>query len=92
MAVKTFFIPQGMFVGEVSDSVDGVFKVTQPAMVIVRQTGVSLAPFLQLVEETTIEVRLDDLAFRTFFTPKRELENHYNQVFGSGLVLSSSIP
>lgn len=94
MAVKSFFLPQGMIVGEVTDVFDEKrvsFKVKNPALVITRQSEVILAPFLQLVDENEITLDLEDVAFKQLFTPKTELTNHYNQLYGSGLVVSNSL-
>lgn len=91
--IKAFYLPQGLIIGDVSDSLTGEkIMVKNPAMVIVRQSEVILAPLLHLVEENQIELDMKDVAFNSLFTPKRELENHYNQIYGSGLVLTTSMP
>lgn len=98
MTVKSFFLPQGMVIGEVTES-RSVFdpnktKITvkNPALVITRQNEVVLAPFLQLVDENEIDLDLEDVAFKQIFTPKTELANHYNQLYGSGLVVTNVLP
>lgn len=97
MTVKAFFLPQGMIVGDVSSAQSesepykNFVKVKNPALVITRQTEVILAPFLQLVDEKEITLDLDDVAFKQLFTPKTELANHYNQLYGSGLVVTNSL-
>lgn len=91
MAVKAFFIPQGLVIGEVTEIGDTVVT-KNPALIITRQNDVMLAPLLHLVEENTIDLKLDDIAFKQVFTPKRDLVNHYNQMFGSGLVLTTAMP
>lgn len=92
--IKAFYIPQGLIIADVSksDSEDNQFRVRNPALVIARQSDVILAPLLHLVEESQFEMSMKDIAFNTMFTPKRELENHYNQLFGSGLVLTTAMP
>ena len=92
--IKAFYIPQGLIIADVSksDSEDNQFRVRNPALVIARQSDVILAPLLHLVEEHEFEISLKDVAFNTMFTPKRELVNHYNQLYGSGLVLTTSMP
>ena len=92
--IKAFYIPQGLIIADVSnsDSEENRFRVRNPALVIARQSDVILAPLLHLVEEHEFEISLKDVAFNTMFTPKRELENHYNQLFGSGLVLTTAMP
>jgi len=91
--IKAFYLPQGLIIGDVSYSLTGEkIMVKNPAMVIVRQSEVILAPLLHLVEENQIELDMKDVAFNSLFTPKRELENHYNQIYGSGLVLTTAMP
>lgn len=52
----------------------------------------AFAPFLEFSQEfrTGITVSEDDVLCIT--TPVRELENQYNQVFGSGIQIASAIP
>jgi hypothetical protein len=98
MTVKAFFLPQGMIIGEVTESYSAYepekkeIKVKNPALVITRQTEVILAPFLQLVDEKEITLDLENVAFKQLFTPKNELANHYNQLYGSGLVVTNVLP
>lgn len=97
MAVKSFFLPQGMIIGEVTehcssfDSKKIQIKVKNPALVITKQNGVMLAPFLQLVDEQEITLDMEDIAFKQLFTPKLELANHYSQLFGSGIVVANTL-
>lgn len=94
MTIRCFYIPQGLIIGDVSNSptVENRIIVTNPALVIARQSDVILAPLLILVEENQIELDINDLAFHAVFTPKRELINHYNQLYGSGIVLTTTMP
>lgn len=92
--IKAFYIPQGLIIGDVTNSTTDTNRIVvkNPALVIARQTDIILAPLLHLVEENQIELDMKDIAFNMVFTPKRELENHYNQIYGSGLVLTTSMP
>lgn len=92
--IKAFYIPQGLIIGDVTNSAteENRIVVKNPALVIARQSDVILAPLLHLVEENQIELNLKDVAFNMVFTPKRELINHYNQLYGSGLVLTTAMP
>lgn len=92
--IKAFYLPQGLIIGDVTNSVteENRIVVKNPALVIARQSDVILAPLLHLVNENQFEIDMKDVAFNTLFTPKRELENHYNQIYGSGLVLTTSMP
>lgn len=91
MSVVLFFLPQGQIIGGLEEvSNDGKsFRISNPAMVIARDQEVMLAPLLHFTEEKTIQVDIDSLAFGQYFTPIKDLENHYNQMFGSGLVIAN---
>lgn len=86
--IKMFFVQQGMCVGEVhSADLDG-FVVKNP--VLVNQKGgqeLMFLPLLFLSEETEIPLKYTDILFGKTFTPKQEIINHYNRIFGSGLVV-----
>jgi hypothetical protein len=90
--IKAFYLPQGLIIGDVSEFDENRIVVKNPALIIARATEVILAPLLHLVEETQIELNMKDVAFNALFTPKRELVNHYNQLYGSGLVLTTAMP
>lgn len=90
--IKAFYVPQGLVIGEVASIENGKVAVKNPAMVISRQTDVLLMPLLHLVEENEMTIEMKDIAFGSLFTPKRELENHYQQIFGSGIIVSSMVP
>jgi hypothetical protein len=92
MNIVAFFLPQGMVIGECIQSSADTMEVRNPALVITRQNDVMLAPFLQLVEETSITIKFEDLAFKQVFTPIQTLTNHYNQIYGSGLVVTNVLP
>lgn len=90
--IKAFYVPQGLVIGDFISSNDVEITVKNPAMVISRQTDVLLMPLLHLVEENEVTIEIKDIAFGSLFTPKRELENHYQQIFGSGIIVSSRVP
>lgn len=92
MSIRAFFIPQGFVIGEVVDENATSFVIKNPALVITRPNGLVLAPILQLVEENQITISLESVAFKTAFTPQVELANEYRKVFGSGIVVSNTLP
>lgn len=92
MTVKALFIPQGLIIGEVVENGTVSVTVKNPALIVTRQNEVILTPLLHLVEENTVELKLSEIAFNRTFTPKRDLVNYYNQLYGSGLVLTTSLP
>lgn len=92
MSVVLFFMPQGQVVGK-KESVSNcgkIFRISNPVLVIAQQNGINLVPFLHLAEEKEIVVNIDEMAFNQFFTPVTELKNHYNNLFGSGIVIAGA--
>jgi hypothetical protein len=81
--------------GDVTETTDG-FTVKEPVQVVMQPSKegpmMAFAPFLEYAEEfrTGITINRDDILCVT--TPVRELENQYNQVFGSGIQIASAIP
>jgi hypothetical protein len=68
----------------------------EPVQVVMQPTKegpmMAFSPFLDYCEEfnTGIKISMHDVLCLT--TPARELENQYNQVFGSGIQIASAIP
>ncbi len=81
---------------EVDCTKDNEVVMKQPIQVIVQPTKdgpmMGFAPFLEYAQEfkTGIKFSMSDVLCIT--TPVRELENQYNQVFGSGITIASAIP
>lgn len=71
-------------------------SLKEPVQVVVQPTKegpmMGFVPFLDYAAEfkTGIKISMDDVLCLT--TPSRELENQYNQVFGSGIQIASAIP
>jgi hypothetical protein len=97
MAIKLItFKTNHTLIGETDEELSNKFKIKKPVQVIVQPTKegpmMGFAPFLDYCEEfiSGIELNKDDILCVT--TPSRELENQYNQVFGSGIQIASAIP
>jgi hypothetical protein len=79
----------------VTETTDG-FTIKEPVQVIMQPSKegpmMAFAPFLDYAEEfrTGIPINRQDVLCVT--SPMRELENQYNQVFGSGIQIASAIP
>lgn len=75
---------------------EDVCILKEPVQVIMQPTKegpmMAFSPFLDYCEEfkTGIQIQKADVLCVT--TPMRELENQYNQVFGSGIQIASAIP
>jgi hypothetical protein len=82
---------------EVDCTKDNEVVMKQPIQVIVQPTKdgpmMGFAPFLEFSEEFKtpgIKVSMDDVLCIT--SPQRELENKYNEMFGSGIQIASVVP
>lgn len=75
---------------------DNHVVLKQPVQVVMQPTKdgpmMGFGPFIEYCEEfkTGIEFDLNDILCIT--TPIIELQNQYNQVFGSGIQIASAIP
>jgi len=81
----------GIIIGKIdNDEIDE--KITEYAIykpVILTQTG--FFPLLDMVEENSkIDIKLKDVLSRKLFTPKPEIVNRYNAIFGSGITIQKS--
>ena len=81
--------------GEVEYS-GGVYTVKKPVQVIVQPTKdgpmMGFSPFLDFCVEFSTGIEFVSSDILTVTTPAIELSNQYNQVFGSGIQIASSIP
>lgn len=82
---------------EVVTETDSTITLKKPVQVIMQpsptgQAMLGFAPFLEFAEEfkTGISIGKDNILCTN--TPMRELENQYNQVFGSGITIASTMP
>lgn len=75
---------------------DNTITLKEPVQVVVQPTKdgpmMGFVPFLDYAQEfnTGIKMTMENVLCLT--TPSRELENQYNQVFGSGIQIASAIP
>lgn len=81
--------------GDVDEQSD-CFMVKQPVQVVMQPTkegpAVAFLPFLEFSQEfkTGISISKEDVLVVT--SPITELENQYNQIFGSGIQIANVIP
>jgi len=75
---------------------DGHYILKEPVQVIMQPTKegpmMAFSPFLDYCEEFKSGIRIQKEDVLCVTTPMRELENQYNQVFGSGIQIASAIP
>ena len=97
MSIKLLtFKTNQTILGELDCTSDTEVTMKKPVQVIMQPTKegpmMGFAPFLEYCEEfkTGIKFNMDTVLVIT--TPVRELENQYNQVFGSGIEIASVIP
>ena len=81
--------------GDVTET-SSMFIISKPVQVVMQPTkdGASMGfvPFVQFCEEwkTGITFKKEDILFES--TPVIELTNQYNDMFGSGIQIATSIP
>jgi hypothetical protein len=84
--------------GDVTESTSTI-TIKQPVQVVsvpprsaTDPGSVAFSPFLEYADEfkTGFTIKNEDILITS--TPVRELENQYNQIFGSGIQIASSIP
>jgi hypothetical protein len=86
--------------GDVTDSTKESFiTVKQPVQVVsvpprsANDPGsVAFSPFLEYADEFKTGFKINSCDVLVISTPVRELENQYNQIFGSGIQIASAIP
>ena len=83
-------------IGEVDCTDNNEVIIKQPVQVIMQPTKegpmMGFAPFLDYAEEFKSGIKFGMDNILVISTPVRELENQYNQVFGSGIQIASVIP
>ena len=84
--------------GEVTET-DGEISIKNPVQVISIPPrgqsdpgGIAFSPFLEYSEEFKTGIKIKSQDVLTINSPIVELENQYNQLFGSGITIASSIP
>jgi len=98
MTVKliTFKTSQTVMADVDNDKASMTVTIKKPVQVIVQPTKegpmMGFAPFLDYAEEFASGIELNKADVLCVTTPSRELENQYNQVFGSGIQIASAIP
>ena len=86
--------------GDVTESTKESFiTVKQPVQVVsvpprsANDPGsVAFSPFLEYADEFKTGFKIHSSDILVISTPVRELENQYNQIFGSGIQIASAIP
>ncbi len=82
--------------GQIDTTGDGIFTIKKPVQVIVQPSKegpmIGFSPFLEYAQEFATGINLPSDSILCITTPVVELENQYNQVFGSGIQIASAIP
>ena len=83
-------------IGEIVNESSTSITIKQPVQVVVQPTKegpmMGFSPFLEFAEEFKTGIPLPKDNVQCITTPMTELANQYNQVFGSGIQIASSIP
>lgn len=74
----------------------GDYKIKKPVQVATQFTKdgpmIGFVPFLEFSQEFETGVRISPADILCVSSPVIELENQYNQMFGSGIQIASTIP
>lgn len=83
-------------IGVVEKTSPTEYTIKKPVQVVVQPSKdgpvMGFAPFLEYCEEFATGITVPAETVLCITSPVRELENQYNQVFGSGIQIASSIP
>ena len=83
-------------IGEIVSESPTSITIKQPVQVVVQPTKegpmMGFSPFLEFAEEFKTGIPLPKDNVQCITTPMTELANQYNQVFGSGIQIATSIP
>ena len=75
---------------------DDKIVITKPVQVVLQSTKdgpmMGFSPFLDFSIEFSTGIKFSSSDVLTVTTPVTDLTNQYNQVFGSGIQIASSIP
>lgn len=78
------------------NKVGNLVTVKKPVQVVVQPTKdgpmLGFSPFLEYAEEFKSGISFSEENVLCVTSPVTELENQYNQVFGSGIQIASAIP
>jgi hypothetical protein len=100
MAVKLItFKTNQTLIGSVTESdVLGTVTVREPVQVVVvpprsqtDQGGIAFSPYLEYSNEFKVGISFNKSDILCINTPVVELENQYNQIFGSGIQIASKL-
>jgi hypothetical protein len=97
MAVKLITLKTNhSLMGEVNEG-DDFISIKEPVQVVTvppksqnDQGGIAFAPFLEYSLEFKTGIKIYKIDILTIVTPMVELENQYNQIFGSGIQIAST--
>lgn len=87
MTVKGAFTSQGILLGKATENMDGSWSFEDPVIAMPQGTqNIAFLPLLGLMEEKTITLKAEDFAYGQMFTPSIDIRNHYNKMFGAGII------
>jgi len=99
MSVKLItFKTNHTIIGNVDDQITDSVTVKEPVQIIQvpqrsanEQPGLAFVPFIEYSQEFKTGISIDKEDILCITTPVVELENQYNQIFGSGLTIATSL-
>ena len=99
MAVKLItFKTNHTIIGSIIDDTGEYITVREPVQVVMVPPrsqndpgGIAFSPFLEYCNEFKTGIKIDKSNVLVITTPVVDLENQYNQVFGSGIQIASKL-
>jgi hypothetical protein len=80
--------------GDLDEVMNGVYSIKQPVQVVMQPTkegpAIAFLPFLEFAQEFKTGIQIPKQDVLVVNTPVIELENQYNQIFGSGIQIASA--
>lgn len=90
--VLAFYVEEGVIIGDAEEQMNSSFVVTNPVIVIPNDRNLSFIPILGMMEENSIRLYTDNFRYGQPFTPTVDIRNHYNKMFGTGIVEATLSP
>lgn len=96
ISLVTFKTAQTLIADVDSNSSVDEYILKQPVQVIIQPSKegpmMGFVPFLEFSDDFKTGIKIKKSDILTVTTPVRELQNRYNEMFGSGIQIASSIP
>lgn len=90
--IRLIYTVQGQIIGEVKHVPNSHMVIKNPVMVVQQQTGVQFVPLGGMSVDKEFTINPETLLFSRDYAPIQQLVDKYNEIFGSGIQIVSSMP